>query len=67
MSIIDWILEYFGFTQFFDSITTVRGFSDTHSLRQTLSKVQAAKFNIVFGFFGPEKARKVLCMVCEFA
>ena len=36
----------------------------THSPDASLRNIKARDINIIFGFFGPETARTVLCRVC---
>ena len=61
--LINRILEHFGFTEYLQSIAMFRALSDSYPLSATLNEIQSAKVNIIFGFFGPEKARHILCMV----
>ena len=60
-SLINQILEYYGFTEYLNRITMFGAISDSNSIHKILNEVQLADFNIIFGFFGPEKARQVLC------
>ena len=49
--------------EFQPSLSKMYRFSDDLDLERSLQSLKQHEFRIIFGFFGPEDARRVMCMV----